>query len=211
MKEAGILAGKIAIVFGAGSVRAGATSNGQAAAITYARAGAVVVAVDIEPDASAETVAHITAEGGDALALAADVANETAVEQAVATTVARFGAIDVLHNNVGLLTFGSTITTEVATWDRIMEVNVRGMFFSTRAALPHMVARGGGSIINVSALASVRYLGRAITMQPQGSGKRLYPGSGDRACARRHPLQRDLARLYRHPGRTRRLRAAGSR
>lgn len=157
------LDGRVALVIGAGSIKSEQMSNGRAAAITFARAGAQVVAVDINNDAAAETAAAIKAEGSDCLTFTADAADEPAVARIVEKTITRFGTIDVLHNNVGVLTFGSTLNTDVATWDHIMAQNVRSMFLTTRAVLPHMIKQGRGSIINVSALAAVRYLGPAIT------------------------------------------------
>jgi NAD(P)-dependent dehydrogenase (short-subunit alcohol dehydrogenase family) len=163
MTEPRILEGRTAVVFGAGSIKPGMVSNGQAAAVTYARAGARVAVIDIVPEAAEETRAMIAAEGGEALMLVADVSDEQAVAAAIAATVEQLGSIDVLHNNVGLLTFGTTLRTDAATWDRVMAVNVRGMFLAVKAALPHMITRERSSIINVSALASIRHLGPAIT------------------------------------------------
>lgn len=157
------LAGRVAVVIGAGSMKSGQMSNGRAASILFAREGAAVVAVDIVPEAAEETAAAIRAEGGACLPIAADASDEVAIADVFAQTLSRFGRIDVLHNNVGVLTFGSVLKTDVETWDRMMAVNVRSMFLATRAALPHMMEAGRGAIINVSALASVRYLGPAIT------------------------------------------------
>ncbi len=157
------LQGRVALVIGAGSIKSGQMSNGRAAAITFARAGAYVVAVDINADAAAETAAAIKAEGFDCPTFTADAAEEATVAHVVEQTIARFGTVDILYNNVGVLTFGSVLNTDVATWDHIMAQNVRSMFLTARAVLPHMIKQGRGSIINVSALAAVRYLGPAIT------------------------------------------------
>lgn len=157
------LDGRVVLVIGAGSMKPGELSNGRAAAVTYARAGAKVVAVDISEEALKGTADALEAEGREWLALVGDAADETSIDAIVAEVVARFGAIDVLHNNVGILTFGTLTNTTVETWDRIMALNVRSMFVATRAVLPHMIARKRGTIVNVSALASIRYLGAAIT------------------------------------------------
>lgn len=73
--------------------------------------------------------------------LVAEVSDEKAVDSAIAATTDRSGSIDVLHNNVGLLTFGTTLRTDVTTWDEVMAVNVRGMFLALKAALPHLITR----------------------------------------------------------------------
>jgi len=157
------LEGKVALVIGAGSVKPGEVSNGYATALTYARAGARIVAVDVAETALEPTIGAMEREGLDCMALIGDASNEADVERIVAAAVARYGRVDVLHNNVGILTFGSILDTDVATWDRIMALNVRSMFLATRAVLPGMIERRSGSIVNVSALASLRYLGAAIT------------------------------------------------
>lgn len=157
------LEGRVALVIGAGSVKPGQVSNGYAAALTYGRAGARVVAVDVSEASLKPTITAMEREGLECMSLIGDASDEADVQRIVATTVARYGRVDVLHNNVGILAFGSVIDTDVATWDRIMAVNVRSMFLATRAVLPCMVDQGGGSIVNVSALAALRYLGPAIT------------------------------------------------
>lgn len=161
--KARALSGKVALVIGAGSIKQDEMSNGRATAITYARAGAKVIATDISAEALKGTIDAIAEDGGDCLGLVADASDEESIDRVVATSVQRFGGIDILHNNVGILTFGSVINTSVATWDRIMALNVRSMFLSTRAVLPHMIARKSGSIVNISALASTRFLGAAVT------------------------------------------------
>jgi NAD(P)-dependent dehydrogenase (short-subunit alcohol dehydrogenase family) len=157
------LQGKVALVIGAGSVKPGEVSNGYATALTYARAGARIVAVDLSEAALEPTISAIEREGLDCMASIGDASDEEDVHRIVAAATARFGSIDVLHNNVGILTFGSILDTDAATWDQIMALNVRSMFLATRAVLPGMIERGGGSIVNVSALASIRFLGAAIT------------------------------------------------
>ncbi|MDH7797221.1 MULTISPECIES: SDR family oxidoreductase [unclassified Beijerinckia] len=157
------LTGKVALVIGAGSIKPDEMSNGRATAITYARAGAKVVAVDVSAQALAGTTDAITAEGYECLGLVGDASDETVVNEIVAAAIQRFGSVDILHNNIGILTFGSVLKTDVETWDRIMMLNVRSMFLATRTVLPHMIERKGGSIVNISALASARFLGAAVT------------------------------------------------
>lgn len=159
----GKLNGRVALVFGAGSMKSGGLSNGKATAVTYARAGAKVVAVDIDRAAAEETAGMIREEGGECLVFAADVSKAAEVDSVVAETMKAHGRIDVLHNNVGLLEFASYANTSEELWDRVMAINVKGMFLACKAVLPHMVAQKIGAIVNISALASVRYLGAVVT------------------------------------------------
>lgn len=146
------LTGRVVLVFGAGSSGPG-WGNGKAAAVLYARAGAIVVAADRVLAAAAETAAIITGEGGQALALAADVTSAASVDGVVAAVMAQFGRIDVLHNNVGITDMGdlSEITDE--RWAKVMDINLAGAMRACRAVLPIMQAQGTGAIINISSLA----------------------------------------------------------
>ena len=157
------LEGRVALVFGAGSIKAGGLSNGKAASITYARAGAKMAIVDLTLEAAEETAMVIRKEGFECLSFAADIANAADVARVVDATIAQFGRIDILHNNVGLLEFTTFVGTDEAQWDRIMGANVKGMFLTCKAVLPHMIAQGGGVVTNISALASIRYLGPVVT------------------------------------------------
>jgi len=149
---------KVALVVGAGSAGPG-WGNGKAAAALYAREGARVFAVDRNPDAAEETVGIIRGEGGDGTAHAADITDEAAVRQAVDACIAAYGRIDILHNNVGIVEVGGAADIGVDDWDRVMAVNLRGMFLTCRFALPHMVEQGGGAIVNVSSIAGIRWTG----------------------------------------------------
>lgn len=152
------LDGKVALVFGAGSVGEG-WGNGKAAAVLYAREGARVACVDLDRAAADETARIIADEGGNALALQADVTQLPQIADAVRATTDAWGAIDVLHNNVGTNTQGGPVDTPEAEWDRVMDVNVKSMFLTCKAVLPVMEAQGRGSIVNISSLASIRWLG----------------------------------------------------
>ncbi len=152
----GRLAGKIAIVVGAGQTPGDTIGNGRATAILFAREGAVVVCVDRLGDSAVETVAMIAEEGGDAIALAADATDEAACASVVEETAERFGRIDVLHNNVGIGTGDNTATRiESEAWDQIMEVNLKSAILPTKMALPIMREQRSGSIINISSVAAV--------------------------------------------------------
>lgn len=167
--HAGRLAGKVAIVFGAGSVGEG-WGNGKAAAVAYARAGASIAAIDIDIAAADATRDLIRAEGGKAIAVAADTTVPAAVQSSVDAAVAEFGRIDILHNNVGITSQGGPVETTEATWDRVMAVNVKSMFLTCKAILPLMEAQGSGAIINIGALGGVRWTGYAYCAYAASKG-----------------------------------------
>lgn len=152
------LAGRVAIAFGVGLREAG-WSNGKAAAVGYARAGAAVACVDIDEAAAAATAAAIEAEGGTALAVAADVTDLASVEAAVARVMARFGQIDILHNNVGATHMGGPVELDEATYERSLDLNLGSIFRTAKCVLPHMIARRQGAIVNISSLASLAWTG----------------------------------------------------
>ncbi|MBM3140725.1 MAG: SDR family oxidoreductase [Chloroflexi bacterium] len=149
--------GKAAVVMGGGQTPGETIGNGRATALLLAREGARVIVVDRELERAEETVATIRAEGGTGEACAADVREETQVRAAIGACVERFGGVDILHNNVGAsLALGDAPATDldVATWDRIFEVNLRGMWLACKWAIPAMRERGGGSIVNISSMAA---------------------------------------------------------
>jgi NAD(P)-dependent dehydrogenase (short-subunit alcohol dehydrogenase family) len=149
---------KAALVFGAGSSGPG-WGNGKAAAVAFAREGARVMAVDLNPRAAEETCAIIRSEGGIAEAIACDVTRTPDVQRAVQACLDAWGQIDVLHNNVGIAELGGAAETSEEQWDRILEVNLKGMFRTCKAVLPIMERQGKGAIVNVSSLAGIRYPG----------------------------------------------------
>ncbi len=138
------LEGKVALITGAGA------GIGRATAELFAREGASVAVVDYDAAAAQSTCAAIEAQGGRAIALPADVSQPDQVEAMVQATVQAFGGIDILFNNAGILIFGAVTDTAFADWRRVMAVNLDGVFLCSKAVIPHMRARGGGSIINMS-------------------------------------------------------------
>jgi NAD(P)-dependent dehydrogenase (short-subunit alcohol dehydrogenase family) len=150
------LAGRVAIVTGAGSIAAG-WGNGKATAVTFAREGARVVAMDSRDEAVQETCELIRAEGGECTKFIGDVSNVDDVAALVKHAVDSYGAIDILHNNVGINRPDGTAELSEEDWDLVMDVNLKSMFLTCRAALPIMVKGGRGSIINVSSVAAIRY------------------------------------------------------
>ena len=153
------LRGKVAIVTGAGS-RGPGLGNGKAAAILFAREGARVLCVDQGLPRAEETVALIRAEGGAAAALAADVTRADNCRAMVEAAVARWGGLDILHNNVGIESRKDLLETTEEEWDQVLEVDLKSVFLATRAAAPAIIARGGGSVICVSSIAGHRGHGR---------------------------------------------------
>ena len=152
------LKGKTAMVVGAGSIGPG-WGNGKATAATFAREGARVFCVDRNGAAAEETVKIITSEGGTAVAFTADVSRAADVEAMVAACLKTFERIDVLDNNVGIAEMGSVVEVTEAEWDRVFAVNLKSAFLSMKHVIPVMQRQGGGSIINISSIASIRHLG----------------------------------------------------
>jgi NAD(P)-dependent dehydrogenase (short-subunit alcohol dehydrogenase family) len=155
----GRLAGKVAIVTGAGS-RGPGLGNGKATAILFAREGARVLCVDRVKERADETVAAIRAEGGEAEPCAGDVTRAADCDAVVATAVARWGGLDILHNNVGIESRKDLLDVTEAEWDRVLTVDLKSMFLTTRSAAPRLVERGGGAIVCVSSVAALRGHGR---------------------------------------------------
>lgn len=159
------LEGRVAIVTGAGSSGPG-WGNGKAAAVLYAREGARVVCADIALAAARETAEIIRGEGHVAETAACDVSNSADVEALVARTRAAFGGrIDILHNNVGIVTLGGPVELDEADWDRTAAVNIKSMYLTCKHVLPVMAAQEPnahglrGAIVNISSIAGTRWLG----------------------------------------------------
>jgi len=152
----GRLAGKTAVIVGAGQTAGSTIGNGRATAILFARQGARVHCIDRDLASAEETAAMIAAEGGAALAFRADIVREADCRALIAEAKQRLGRVDILHNNVGIgAGDGPVHRLEEAAWDRIMAVNLKGMWLTIKHALPVMRAQGGGSIVNVSSLAAI--------------------------------------------------------
>jgi NAD(P)-dependent dehydrogenase (short-subunit alcohol dehydrogenase family) len=147
---------KVAIIAGAGSIAEG-WSNGKATAVLFAREGAKVFAVDRMQKSAEETCAIIASEGGEATAHQCDVSIAGEVNAMVDACLAKYGRIDVLFNNVGLQVVGGPLEVKEDDWDRLMTVNVKSMYLTCRAVIPHMIRQGGGAIINNSSTAGIRF------------------------------------------------------
>ncbi|MDQ6672847.1 MAG: SDR family oxidoreductase [Chloroflexota bacterium] len=145
------LEGLVAVITGAGS------GIGQASALEFATQGACVVVADIQLASAEATVEQVRGAGGHAEAVVVDVTRYDQVERMVQTAVHRFGRLDVLFNNAGLpqaFTNFEESTDEL--FDRIFDVNVKGVFYGCRAVVPHMKAHGGGVILNTASTAGIR-------------------------------------------------------
>ena len=141
----GRLDGKVVIITGAGM------GMGQAAALLFAKEGAKVAVVDWKAEAGQETVKTIKQAGGEAIFIKADVSKADDVKNMVKTTIDAYGKLDVIYNNAGILAraaFTENIAEEE--WDRIMSVNLKGVWLGMKYAIPEMLKNGGGSIINTA-------------------------------------------------------------
>lgn len=155
------LNGKVAIVTGAGSVQGAPDrepiGNGRAATIVYAREGAAVLAVDINPDSSEETRQIIEKEGGTCSTFQADVSCSKDCREMAEVCLKRYDRIDILHNNVGIGPGkpGGLLEATEEDWDKVMNVNLKSIFHSCRAVIPQMTKQEKGSILNISSVGAV--------------------------------------------------------
>lgn len=140
-----LLKNKVAIVTGAGS------GFGQATAELFAREGAAVVAVDINVQAADAVAGAITDAGGQAIAIAADVADPQAVKGFIDRAVAEFGQLDILFNNAGIFIPGTVEETSIEDWDRVSDVNLKSVFLGMKYAMPHLKKSKGNIISTASA------------------------------------------------------------
>jgi NAD(P)-dependent dehydrogenase (short-subunit alcohol dehydrogenase family) len=154
------LENKIAVVAGAGSIAEG-LGNGRATAITFAREGAHVVCIDRDTASATATAQMIRAEGHEASVVTMDVTDEEQVAAVVSDLIGEHGRIDVLDNNVGTAALGGVTDVSVEDWRRVFSINLDGAFNMMRHVIPTMVANGGGSIVNISSVASIRWSGVA--------------------------------------------------
>ena len=140
------LSGKVALITGGG------TGIGRACALQFSREGARVAVAGRRREPLAAVVAEIQAAGGQALSASCDVAKSDQVERTIRGVVAQFGALHVLVNNAGILHVGSIEETSEAEWDRLIDVDLKGVFLASRAALPELRKSGGGTIVNIGSV-----------------------------------------------------------
>ena len=195
------LEGKVAFITG------GARGMGAAEARLFAREGARVVIGDILDDLGRQVEAEINETGGEALYIHLDVASEDDWRRAIAVTVERFGGLHVLVNNAGVFSRGSVEDTTVEEWDRVMDVNAKGVFLGTKAAVAEMRKAGSGSIINISSVSgnigqlgiqpvynaskgAVRIFTKSVAVQHAREGIRvnsIHPGAVNTPMTQRDP------------------------
>ena len=140
------LAGKVAVVTGAGN------GIGQAAARLMAAEGAAVLVADRDAECGGRVAEEINAQGGQAAFQRADVGVAAEVEQMVAAAVARWGRLDILMNNAAVFLPGTVVDTSEDDWQRVLNINLSGVWRGMKYAIPHMLKQGGGSIVSVSSI-----------------------------------------------------------
>jgi NAD(P)-dependent dehydrogenase (short-subunit alcohol dehydrogenase family) len=151
------LDGKVAIVTGAGGATSAGVGIGKAISVVLARDGASVLLVDKVADHADETRRTIEDdEGGKAAVFVGDVSVPADCEAMVAAAVEQLGGVDILVNNAAITRHGSIVETPVELYEEVMAVNLRGSFMACKFAIPALIARGGGSIVNIGSVAAVR-------------------------------------------------------
>lgn len=158
MTVGGALENRVALVIGAGSSGPG-WGNGKACAVSFARAGAKVVAVDVHSAAAADTVSVIRAEGGVAEAVEADVGSSADLARVVETSLRAYARIDILHYNVGIALVGGCVELAEEEWDRALRVNLTGCFLACKHVLPVMEKQGRGVLLTTGSIAATHWTG----------------------------------------------------
>ncbi len=159
------LVDKVALITGS------AGGMGKAAAELFAREGASVVVTDIATREGEETAQIIRDAGGKAIFVKANVAIEAEVQHLVNVAIEEFGRVDVLYNNAGIMPVEDSSVTETseATWDRVMDINLKSAFFCAKYTVPHMIQQGKGSIINVASF--VAFMGCTVPQDAYTASK----------------------------------------
>ena len=158
------LVGKVAIITGAGA------GIGRAAALLFAKEGAEVVVADCDPEEGAKTVSLIKQNGGAAIFVQVDVSKAADVKKMVKTTVETYGKLDILVNNAGIYLQADAVKSTEEDWDRILAVNLKGVFLCTKYGIPEMIKGGGGSIVNIGSEAGIVGIGNQVAYNVSKSG-----------------------------------------
>jgi len=155
---AGDLGGRVAVVMGAGTDGSG-ISNGQAAALAYAAAGAQVICADRDPEAAERTCTSVRMAGGAAYAYTADVTDEASMERTRTIAEDTYGAVHVLHHNVGIVTLGGPVETSPEAWARTVDANLTGAYLALRVFLPVLEATPRAAAVLVGSISAERWIG----------------------------------------------------
>jgi len=158
------LAGKVAIITGAGA------GIGRATALFFAKEGAEVVVADCDPEKGAKTVRLIEENGGVAIFVQVDVSKAANVKNMVKTTVERCGRLDILINNAGIYAQADVVEAAEEEWDRILDVNLKGVFLCSKYSIPEMIKGGGGSIVNIGSEAGIVGIKNQVAYNVSKSG-----------------------------------------
>lgn len=158
------LKGKVALITGGGS------GIGRATALLFAQEGAKVAVVGRTLEKCEDVVAEIKAAGGKAIAIAADVSSATDAEMMISRTVETFGGLDILFNNAGIGHDTEVVDTPEDIWDRVVDINLKGVFLGCKYAIPFMKERGGGSIVNTTSTAGLVGFPRRVVYSASKGG-----------------------------------------
>jgi len=154
--QPGAMHGKVALVTGAGS------GIGRASARAFAAAGARVVVSDISPRGGEETVQLIHAAAGKAVFIRADISRASEVAALIGDTVAQYDHLDYAHNNAGIVALGDTVNCTEEDWDRVIAVNLKGVWLCLKHEIPQMLAQGSGAIVNTASIAGLTGMSGAV-------------------------------------------------
>jgi NAD(P)-dependent dehydrogenase (short-subunit alcohol dehydrogenase family) len=149
---AGRLKGKVALITGGGS------GQGRTAAMLFAREGARIALSDVLEEGGTQTQHMVTENGGEAVFVAADVSSEASAKHMVEAALQRYGRLDILYNNAGIVGKGrdtDVANLDIDTWNQIIQVNLSGIFLGSKYAVPALIEAGGGSIINTASVAGM--------------------------------------------------------
>ena len=149
------LDGKVAVVTGAGSSGPG-VGTGKAISVLFAREGCRVILADMTIEHAEETLITIQKEGNVASVAQCDVTKSKDCRQLVESALSHYGQLDILVNNVGILSPGNVLDVKESDWDRVIATNLKSMMLTCKHAIPHMITSGGGSIINMSSFLGIR-------------------------------------------------------
>jgi NAD(P)-dependent dehydrogenase (short-subunit alcohol dehydrogenase family) len=152
----GCVAGKVAIVTGAGSTPGPGMATGRACAIVLAREGASVLLADVIGERAEETRALIEKDGGTAAVFVGDMTRAADCDAMVRAAVDAFGTVDILVNNIGVAHAGNVVDTSEETWDRVLSLSLKTTFLASKSAVPVMAAQHSGAIVNISSITGTR-------------------------------------------------------